>query len=91
MPDSHRPKQPSFTIKAEDDIAKGRFANVAQVGSTHDTFVLDYAFVQGQAGWLLARILMSPSHAKRFHAVLGDTLARYEERYGTVDPGPTLQ
>jgi hypothetical protein len=90
MPDSHRPK-PSFSIKADDDTAKGRFANVAQVGSTHDAFVLDYAFVQGQTGWLLARILMSPSHAKRFHAVLGDTLARYEERYGKVDPGPTLQ
>jgi hypothetical protein len=90
MQDSNRPKA-SFSIKADDDTAKGRFANVAQVGSTHDTFVLDYAFVQGQAGWLLARILMSPSHAKRFHAVLGDTLARYEERYGKVDPGPTLQ
>ena len=86
--DSHRPK-PSFTIKADDDVAKGRFANVAQVGSTHDAFVLDYAFVQGQTGWLLSRILMS--HAKRFHAVLGETLARYEERYGKVDPGPTLQ
>ncbi len=85
------PPKPSFSIKADDDTAKGRFANVAQVGSTHDTFVLDYAFVQGQSGWLLSRILMSPSHAKRFHAVLGDTLARYEERYGNVDPGPTLQ
>jgi len=88
--DSNRPK-PSFSIKADDDTAKGRFANVAQVGSTHDNFVLDFAFVQGQAGWLLSRILLSPSHAKRFHAVLGETLNRYEERYGKVDPGPTLQ
>jgi hypothetical protein len=88
--DSQHPK-PSFTIKADDEIAKGRFANVAQVGSTHDAFVLDYAFVQGQTGWLLSRILMSPSHAKRFHAVLGETLSRYEERFGKVDPGPTLQ
>jgi hypothetical protein len=88
--DSQRPK-PKFTIKADDEVAKGRFANVAQVGSTHDAFVLDYAFVQGQAGWLLARILLSPSHAKRFHSVLGETLSRYEERFGPVDPGPTLQ
>ena len=86
-----KPEKPQFQIKAEDEVAKGRFANVAQVGSSHDAFVLDFAFVQGPVGWLLSRVLLSPSHAKRFHAVLGDTLARYEERFGAVDPGPTLQ
>jgi hypothetical protein len=86
-----RNEKPPFTIKADDEVAKGRFANVAQVGSNHDAFVLDFGFVQGSAGWLLARILLSPSHAKRFHAVLGDTLARHEERFGRIDPGPTLQ
>jgi hypothetical protein len=49
-------------------VAKGRFSNMAQVGSNLDAFVLDFAFVQGRAGWLLARILLSPQHAKRFHA-----------------------
>lgn len=85
------PRAPQLTIKAEDDVAKGRFANLAQVGSSHDAFVLDFAFVQGPAGFLLARILMSPSHAKRFSAVLADTIARHEERFGTIDPGPMLQ
>lgn len=89
--ENNRPPKPAFSIKAEDEVAKGRFANVAQVGSTHDAFVLDYAFVQGQNGWLLSRVLLSPSHAKRFHAVLGETIARHEERFGTIDPGPTLQ
>lgn len=78
-------------LKADDDTAKGRFANMAQVGSTHEAFVLDFAFVQGAAGWLLSRILLSPAHAKRFHAVLGETIARHEERFGRIDPGPTLQ
>ncbi|RLB52491.1 MAG: DUF3467 domain-containing protein [Deltaproteobacteria bacterium] len=89
--ENNRPPKPAFSIKAEDEVAKGRFANVAQVGSTHDAFVLDYAFVQGQNGWLLSRVLLSPSHAKRFHAVLGETIARHEERFGAIDPGPTLQ
>ncbi|MEM9194144.1 MAG: DUF3467 domain-containing protein [Myxococcota bacterium] len=88
---SERPNPPGFSIKAEDDVAKGRYANVAQVGSSHDLFILDFAFVQAKAGWLLSRMLLSPSHAKRFHRVLGETLSRYEERYGTIDPGPTLQ
>ncbi|QQR91910.1 MAG: DUF3467 domain-containing protein [Myxococcales bacterium] len=78
-------------IKADDEVAKGRFANLAQVGSAHDSFVLDFAFVQGGAGWLLSRLLMSPSHAKRFHSALGETLARHEERFGAIEPAPNLQ
>ena len=84
-----KPKQ--IHIKAEDDVAKGRFSNMAQVGSTHDAFVVDFAFVQGQAGWLLSRILLSPSHAKQLYAVLGERIARHEEQFGRIDPGPTLQ
>jgi hypothetical protein len=81
----------SLTIKAEDDVAKGRFCNLAQVGSSPEAFVLDFAFVQGNTGWLLARMLLSPQHAKRFSAVLAETIAKYEEHFGTIDVGPTLQ
>lgn len=82
---------PDIQIKAEDDVAKGRFANLAQVGSSLDSVVVDFAFVQGRSGWLLARILLSPQHAKRFHTALGETLARHEERFGPIDGGPTIQ
>ena len=85
------PSRPALRIKMEDDVAKGRFANVAQVGSSHDSFVLDFAFVQGNEGWLLSRILLSPSHAKRFHNVLAEAIARHEQRFGSINLGPTLQ
>lgn len=82
---------PELTIKADDEVAKGRFSNLVQVGSTSDTVALDFAFMHGRAGWLLARILMSPQHAKRFHRVLGETLARHEEAFGPIDEAPELQ
>lgn len=92
MSDAENPQPESqLRIKVEDETAKGRFANLAQVGSSHDAFVLDFAFVQAQSGWLLSRIVMSPSHAKRFHRVLGEAIARYEARYGSIEPAPTLQ
>ncbi len=91
MTSSAKPNPSTLNIKAEDDVAKGRFANVAQVGTSHEAFILDFAFAQGSAGWLLARILLSPSHAKRFHRLLGETLARYEDRFGSIDLGPSLQ
>lgn len=89
--DESRSPEPQLRIKVDDEVAKGRFSNLAQVGSSHDAFVLDFAFVQASQGWLLSRIAMSPGHAKRFHRVLGEALARYEARYGPIEPAPTLQ
>lgn len=87
-----RPKDPeALVIKTEDEIAKGRFSNLAQVASAQDAFVLDFAFVQGKAGWLLSRILMSPQHAKRFSLALSETIAKHEAHFGKIDAGPTLQ
>jgi hypothetical protein len=90
-PPPNAPAPADITIKAEDEVAKGRFSNLAQVGSSFDSFVLDFAFVQGRAGWLLSRILLSPAHAKRFHAALGEQLARHEARFGPIESPPTLQ
>ena len=91
MDRNNKPDGNSFVIKAEDDIAKGRFSNFAQVGSTPDAFVLDFSFVQGPTGWLLARLMLSPQHAKRLSMALAETIAKFEERFGKIDAGPTLQ
>ncbi len=90
--EAQNPSDPkSLVIKADDQVAKGRFANLAQVASTQDAFVLDFAFVQGNAGWLLSRLVLSPQHIKRFASVLDHTIAKHEERYGSIQSGPTLQ
>jgi hypothetical protein len=91
MDRNNKSDENAFVIKADDDIAKGRFSNFAQVGSTPDAFVLDFSFVQGPAGWLLSRIMLSPQHAKRLAVALAETIAKHEERFGKIDAGPTLQ
>ena len=66
-------------------------ALMAQVGSTPDAFVIDFSFVQGPTGWLLARLMLSPQHAKRLSIALAETIAKHEERFGKIETGPTLQ
>ncbi len=84
-------QQARLAIKAEDTVAMGRFCNFAQIGHQPDAFMIDFAFIQGNAGWLLSRILMSPTHAKRFFLALGDNIARYESAFGEIPAAPTLQ
>jgi hypothetical protein len=91
MDDAHTKDTKSLVIKAEDHVAMGRFSNLAQIGSTQDAFIVDFAFVQGQTGWLLSRILLSPQHAKRFCTALNETIAKHEERFGAIELAPTLQ
>ena len=92
MDQGNRPKDgEALVIKADDSVAMGRFSNLAQVASSPDSFVLDFAFVQGKTGWLLSRVLMSPQHAKRFSLALAETIAKYEAHFGRIDLGPTLQ
>lgn len=90
-----KPSKPTdaktVVIKADDDISKGRFANVTHVGSNPESFVFDFAFVQGKQGYLLARVLMSPQHAKRFQAPLSETIANHEAHHGDIQLGPTIQ
>ena len=81
----------AVVIKAEDAISKGRFANVTHVGSNPESFVCDFAFVQGKQGWVLSRVLMSPQHAKRFQQALTETIAKHEAHHGEIVLGPTLQ
>ena len=82
------PQPGEITIKAEDAVAMGRFANIAQVAMSPESFVIDFAYAHNQSGFLLARILVSPGHAKRFHAALGQTIAQFEGRYGMIPITP---
>ena len=82
---------PKLQVQIDDDVSQGVYSNLVLLNHTENEFVLDFAFAQGQAGWLLARVILSPAHAKPFHQVLGETIARHEERYGTIESGPVLQ
>ena len=87
-----KPTDPrTVVIKADDEVSKGRFANVTHLGSNPESFVFDFAFVHGMQGHLLARVLMSPQHAKRFQAALSETIAKHEAHHGDIVLGPTMQ
>ncbi len=78
---------PHLTIKADDEVAKGRFANYAQIGHQAEQFVIDFAWVQNDIGWLLSRIILTPAHARRLATALAENIAKYEARFGAIPSG----
>lgn len=85
-------------IAADDLTRKGVYSNEALVAHGPEEFTLDFCFfspVHPAQGQLVARVVLSPIHARRFLNALETNIRRYESRFGPIprppvqsDPGP---
>jgi len=86
-------KPQTFQIQIEIDpaTANGAFVNMALVNHTETEFTLDLIYVQPQAPKAIvrARAITTPKHMKRLLLAIQDNVARYEQRFGTIDLGDT--
>jgi hypothetical protein len=85
-----------LAVELDPVTANGVYANLAMVNHNETEFILDFLFVQPQQprAMVRSRIISSPKHTKRLMLALQDNLAKYENRFGTIDvsrPGPEDQ
>jgi hypothetical protein len=75
-------------IKVDEQVALGQYSNLAAIRHTREEFLFDFAFVfpDGPLGKLIARLIVSPAHAKRFMEALESNVRRYEEEFGPIVP-----
>ncbi|MBM3297829.1 MAG: DUF3467 domain-containing protein [Candidatus Aminicenantes bacterium] len=75
-------------IKVDEGIALGQYSNLAAIRHSREEFIFDFAFLfpDGPMGKLVARLILSPAHAKRFLDALESNVKRYEENFGTIPP-----
>jgi hypothetical protein len=80
--------QQSINIELPEAVAEGLYANLFLVMHNGSEFVLDCArLLPGPPkGKVLARIVMTPSHAKSLAASLQENIARYEQNFGPIMP-----
>lgn len=86
MSDTPKPPAPSLQIQIDEDVAQGRYANMAMVDHSGTEFTLDfiYAFPQQPRAKVFSRVITSPQHMKRLVQAMQENLARYEAKYGTI-------
>lgn len=71
-------------VKASDEVLRGVYSNMAQIGHTGEEFVLDFINAAPPVGSLVSRVILSPSHAKRLISALQDNIKNYEKQFGTI-------
>lgn len=81
--------RPRLQVQIDEATAQGAYANMTLVNHTETEFLMDFIFVQptDPRAKVRSRIISSPKHAKRFLAALQENVARYEERFGTIEVG----
>lgn len=76
-------------IEIDDATARGIYTNLALITHTETEFILDFVFLQPQTpkAKVIARLVTSPIHAKRFLWALKDNIEKFEARFGEIQAG----
>jgi hypothetical protein len=87
MSDTPKPPEVQLQIQLDDDVANGRYVNMALVNHTETEFTLDFIYVQPQQprARVLSRIITNPKHMKRLLLAMQDNVAKFEAKFGAID------
>lgn len=82
-----------LNIELTDEIAEGKYSNLAIISHSPTEFIVDFAQVMPGApkAKVRSRVILTPQHAKRLYKALADNLSKYESQFGTIkETGDTM-
>jgi hypothetical protein len=77
-----------LNIKIADEELMGRYSNLLRITHTREEFILDFINLVPPQGIVTARVVTTPSHAKRVLQALAANLERYEQVFGPIPEPP---
>jgi hypothetical protein len=82
-------KRIDIQVQADEATLQGKYSTMAQVVHTPEEFWIDFFALlpNTQMARLLARIIVSPQHAKRLGNAILENVSKYESKYGAIDEG----
>lgn len=87
MSDQKENKQKKLNIHLDEDIAQGKYSNLAIINHSATEFVLDFVNVMpgSPKSKVQSRIILTPQHAKRLLKALHDNIIRFENSNGKIE------
>jgi hypothetical protein len=86
MANEKEEQQNQINIELSEEIAEGVYSNLAMIAHSNSEFVID--FIRLMPGVpkakVKSRIVVTPEHAKRLLAALGDNIDKYEASFGAI-------
>lgn len=74
-------------LELNEEIAQGRYANLAIISHSTSEFVIDFAAMMPgiPKARIHSRVILTPEHAKRLLMSLQDNITRYESNVGRIE------
>jgi len=86
METNNPPQQNQINIELTEEIAEGIYSNLAIITHSNPEFIVD--FIKMMPGIpkakVKARIVLTPSHAKRFLKALKENINKFESQNGEI-------
>lgn len=87
---SDQKKQPApnqLNIELPEEIAEGIYSNLAIITHSNTEFVIDFVRLVPNLpkAKVKARIILTPTHAKRLLNALAENVGKYEQQYGRIE------
>ncbi|MFZ5980821.1 MAG: DUF3467 domain-containing protein [Candidatus Zixiibacteriota bacterium] len=82
----NKPQQQQIKIQLDAKEAEGIYSNLALINHNPTEFIFDFARIMPPTpkARVLARIIMTPMHAKLLHKSLTDSLENFEKQFGEI-------
>jgi len=90
QPSNGKKEMQFLEATAPPELRRGVFSNFALVSHTEQEFILNFFLRGGIAendNHLVARVILTPDHAKRLIQAMKDNYEKYEERVAQVKKG----
>ncbi len=92
MSDNQPQPEQQLNIELTEDMADGKYANLAIITHSFAEFVIDFVNVMPNVpkAKVKSRIVMTPQHAKRLMRAMVDNVKRFEAQYGAIKEQETV-
>ncbi len=82
----HKKEKQQINIELPEDIAEGKYANLATIAHSNTEFVIDFiSLLPGiPKAKVKSRIILTPQHTKRLLNALAENVKKYESQFGKI-------
>ncbi len=86
MSDNNQQQPGQINIELDEKVAEGIYSNLAIINHSPSEFVLDFVTIMPGVpkSKVKSRIILTPQHAKRLLAALGENIHRFESAHGEI-------
>ncbi len=86
MKEENKKDEAQINIELKEDMALGKYSNLAIVTHSPSEFVLDFINVMPNMPHapVVSRIILTPDHARNLLNALENNISKYEESFGEI-------